>query len=303
MRHLLLAAGLGLASNAFAASDLIRNIETRLVALGYSVGAVDGRYDADLRAAVRAFQADQGMPVTGNLDKPTRDRIAAAAPPASSTPRQAPPPVARPLPPEPAPTVAPPAQPQPPEPPAQPPVPAAPAATTTHHGQPDWLFSRRFGGVVGGALEFGGDDIATVSFTDGSTQDLQAGEGISLELGAYGRPLPGLPFSLRATVGFKYTSSQADNADINVNRTVVNLIGNYEIDQWRFGGGFTRHSNVRLDGDGLGPDQSFDDATGLTVELGWRWLVLSFTDIDYRADGNGQRFDAGNVGLRSLFAF
>lgn len=311
MRFLLLAAGLVLATQAQAASDLIRTIEEQLIALGYSVGAVDGRYDAELRAAVTRFQNDQGVPATGNLDKPTRDligaRVAATGP--GRTPLVAPPPVSRPLPPTPPPTAAPPAQPQaqsqPSSPPAPPPAPAPTPAIEPSAKQSvdDLLFAKRFGGVVGLSLEFGGDDIATVLFTDGSTQDLEAGTGVGLELGVYGRPMVNQPLSLRATIGFKYTSSQADNADINVNRTVVNLLGHYEIGQWRFGGGLTHHSNVRFDGDGVGPDQSFDDATGLTLEAGWRWLVLSYTDIDYDAENSGQSFDASNIGLRSLFAF
>ena len=307
MRYLLLAAGLVLASQAHAASDLIRTIEEQLVALGYSVGAVDGRYDADLRAAVARFQAEQGLPANGNLDKPTRDLIAAraAAPAPNRAPRAAPPPVSRPLPPTPPPSAAPPAQPQPRSQPASPPVPPPAPAIEPSATKPldDLLFAKRFGGVVGFGLEFGGDDIATVLFTDGSTQDLEAGTGFGLELGVYGRPMAAQPLSLRATIGFKYTSSQADTADINVNRTVLNLLGHYEVGQWRFGGGLTRHSNVRFDGDGVGPDQSFDDATGLTLEAGWRWLVLSYTNIDYDAENSNQTFDASNIGLRSLFAF
>lgn len=40
-------------------------IERRLLADGYDPGAVNGRFDADTRAAIRAWQADNGQPATG----------------------------------------------------------------------------------------------------------------------------------------------------------------------------------------------------------------------------------------------
>ena len=51
-----------------------------------------------------------------------------------------------------------------------------------------------------------------------------------------------------------------------------------------------------FDGDGFLPDFSFDDATGLKLEIGYSWFALSYTNIDYEV--NGFSFDASNVGLR-----
>lgn len=294
MRKLaLLTTSLLLALPAWASTDLIRDLEQQLDLLGYDVGAIDGRYDENLRTAVEQFQGDQGMAVSGNLDPTTRERLnQVAAAKQGSTPAPA------------APAASAPAA-------AQGSVagqqaaaeqqPAAQAPTPqTHTG--GIVFGKRFGGVVGGSIEFGGDDIGTVFFTDGSSQDITAGDGVGGEIGIFGRPAPA-PFALRATLGFKYATSQASNADINVNRLVFNLIGTHEVGQFRYGGGLTHHSNISYDADGLGPDGDFDDALGFTVELGWSWLVLSYTNIEYEAEGSRQDFDASNFGLRTLFAF
>src|SRR5215475_4925769 len=46
--------------------------ETHLRDFGYDPGPVDGRFTAETQAAVRAFQARYGLPVSGMLDWQTR---------------------------------------------------------------------------------------------------------------------------------------------------------------------------------------------------------------------------------------
>lgn len=300
MRTLVLLASLSLATPALAGSPLIERLEGQLVSLGYEVGAVDGRYDDALRTAVEQFQGDQGMAVTGNLDPKTRERLNQVAPPQTAGSNDPAPESASAPAPAPTTTTAPASDTA--AAPAAKPSPAARHRANTSDSNGGIVFGKRFGGVIGGAIEFGGDDIGRVFFTDGSSEDLTAGEGISLEIGLFGRPSPA-PFTLRGTVGFKYTTSQAENADINVNRLVLNVIGTHEIGQFRVGGGITHHSNISFDSDGLGSDQDFDDALGLTLEIGWSWLVLSYTAIDYEPEGTNQEVDASNIGLRTLFSF
>ena len=301
MRTLFLLASVTLATPALAGSPLIERLEGQLASLGYQVGAVDGRYDAALRTAVEQFQGDQGMAVTGNLDSTTRERLNQVAPPQTAGSSETAPESASTPAPAPTATTAPTSD------TAAAPAPA-PESTPARHGTRSSdsnggiVFGKRFGGVVGGAIEFGGDDIGRVFFTDGSSQDLTAGDGVSLEIGVFGRPSPA-PFALRGTIGFKYTTTQAENADINVNRLVLNVIGTHEIGQFRVGGGITHHSNISFDTDGLGGDQDFDDALGLTLEIGWSWLVLSYTSIDYEPEGTNREVDASNIGLRTLFSF
>lgn len=73
----------------------IEAIQHRLVDLGYGVGEVDGLLGPRTRAALRAFQADRGLPVTGLPDGTTqRALLAAEAPDAAAvaaTPNDDPP--------------------------------------------------------------------------------------------------------------------------------------------------------------------------------------------------------------------
>ena len=46
-------------------------------------------------------------------------------------------------------------------------------------------------------LDFGGDDVATLSFTDGDTQDVKAGQGLGVAVGGWLRPVASVPFELQ----------------------------------------------------------------------------------------------------------
>lgn len=54
-----------------------RVIEQRLGALGLEPGEADGRFDGDTRRALRNYQRDRGLPVTGFLNEPTLVRLLA----------------------------------------------------------------------------------------------------------------------------------------------------------------------------------------------------------------------------------
>jgi len=47
---------------------------------GISCGSIDGQLGAQTRAGLRAFQQSQGLPATGELDLPTRERLSLTAP-------------------------------------------------------------------------------------------------------------------------------------------------------------------------------------------------------------------------------
>lgn len=55
-------------------SDM-RKVEEALQAKGYKVGKIDGMADDDARKAIRAFQQDNGLSVTGTIDQRTADKL------------------------------------------------------------------------------------------------------------------------------------------------------------------------------------------------------------------------------------
>jgi peptidoglycan hydrolase-like protein with peptidoglycan-binding domain len=80
----------------------ISDAQQALIERGFDPGGIDGKIGPRTRKAIRAFQAAQGLPQTGELDPPTLERL---FPPALPTPT--PEPVAKPPPVDPATTSTP----------------------------------------------------------------------------------------------------------------------------------------------------------------------------------------------------
>ncbi|MFL6026481.1 MAG: peptidoglycan-binding protein [Friedmanniella sp.] len=57
--------------------DRVRDLQARLKQLAWFSGSVTGSYGAVTTAAVRGFQGKRGLPVTGDVDQATLDRLAA----------------------------------------------------------------------------------------------------------------------------------------------------------------------------------------------------------------------------------
>ena len=77
--------------------DRIANLQRALRRLGYDPGPVDGISGARTRAAIRAFQADAGLPVTGQISEGLESAVLAAVVAAGQAPAPAPEPTHSPL--------------------------------------------------------------------------------------------------------------------------------------------------------------------------------------------------------------
>lgn len=152
------------------------------------------------------------------------------------------------------------------------------------------------GFVVEGALEFGGDELVKLTFTDGSQQTLRAGQGGSIGGGVQWRPAALPKLSLAATAGFKFVSNASENADIGITRIPLELVGRYDFTpDWWGGLGLVAHTNVKIEGDNFFPDATLDSPVGPTIQVGWRWVGLRYTKLTY--ENGPQRFDAGAIGV------
>jgi len=152
-------------------------------------------------------------------------------------------------------------------------------------------------------LEFGGDSVATVAFEDGSEQDVDAGQGISLAIGGFFRPSATTPFEISGSVGYKFVTTAASNANINLSRTVLKLNATWWFENgWFVTGGLTHHLSPELNGDDFFEDVHFDDATGFSAEVGWRWIALRYTNIEY-SHPLFEDVDASSIGLGFTWRF
>lgn len=160
----------------------------------------------------------------------------------------------------------------------------------------------RFGWVLEGGVEYGGEVLVTLLFDDGSEQEILAGQGGTVAFGFDYRPARMPQLGLRTTAGVKFTSNASSNADISFIRIPVEVVGSYHFARdWRVGAGLAYHTGVAFNGDGFVPDVDFDPATGATLELGWKAFALTYTAIEYTA--NGGSIDASSFGLSASWVF
>jgi len=148
------------------------------------------------------------------------------------------------------------------------------------------------------ALEFGGDSIGTVLFTDGSSQKVRTGQGGTLALGGHYRPA-GSSLDLVASIGWKFVTTKASDADIGIDRAVIQVLALYDPDDafWA-GAGPVLHTGTRFKGGGLTEDISFDPSFGLTLQAGWKWIGVTYTLMKYQAPGVSHDASALGVSFR-----
>lgn len=151
--------------------------------------------------------------------------------------------------------------------------------------------------LLGGALEFGGDNLAEVYFTDGSVQKMNAGQGGTVFAGGQLRLTKSEKLFLRGSVGFKYLTTKADNANIRLTRIPLQLSINYmPVKKWRFATGIVSHQAINLKFDGLGQDEKFTSAPGIQFEAGYGLFALSYTLLKYK-DANNASYSANAIGV------
>jgi hypothetical protein len=155
-----------------------------------------------------------------------------------------------------------------------------------------------FGLVLEGGFEFGGDPIGYVLFSDGSTQEIEAGNGLYFAGGVRITP-PSIPdLDIVAVLGKKITYTAASNSNANFDRNVFKVEGRYHVnpDVW-LSGGIVNHQSVEFDCDNLCKQKyEFDASTGITVGAGWQWFGITYTNIEY-SDDQHNIYDASNFGI------
>ena len=154
-----------------------------------------------------------------------------------------------------------------------------------------------FNFVLEGGFEFGGDELVTILFLDGSTQKLTAGQGGTIAFGGQFRPVSVPRLAIGATLGYKFVTNASENASIGITRIPVEVVGRWTLNQdWWAGAGLTMHNSVKVNGDGFFPDNEYDASVAPTLELGWRWVALTYTAMEYTAPDD-ETFDASAIGV------
>jgi hypothetical protein len=170
------------------------------------------------------------------------------------------------------------------------------------------------GAAVGTDFNAGADTLATLRFSDGSTQDIKGGNGLVLALGGGAIFFEGQPHRLETVldVGVKFSTMQpAQNADLSFVRIPVELLAFYRNDDahFRVGGGGAWYPYSSLSGSGAASNLQVDFKPGLAgiVQADFLWgrgyVGLRYTHLTYTVSGSDVTPAASSIGVTLGFSY
>lgn len=165
-------------------------------------------------------------------------------------------------------------------------------------------------------LSLGGDNLATVEFTDGSTEKMNAGNSLYIAAGP-SVEFNGTPWSVQALYGYATFTAAASNADIKFTHNTLDTMVFYRVRNSRFGVGIASAMSAELSQGAISATDSYGNYSyqpannvkyGSTsgLELEYDYLPpRSHLGIDFRAASlqyqaktvngitivNGQKYD------------
>jgi hypothetical protein len=155
-----------------------------------------------------------------------------------------------------------------------------------------------FAGSAG--LTFGGDTLATVRFTNGETDKIQAGGLVHLSAGVLWAPVE-MPLSVQLMAGYHVDDVSASNGDLRFTRYPIEALVFYNgIKDWRFGAGARHASSPRLKTDlgGVTSQTEFKNANGFIAEVGYQFTRYFWVNARYvREDYKVERFGSGGSSI------
>lgn len=179
----------------------------------------------------------------------------------------------------------------------------------------EWLSSLGLHASLG--LAFGGDELVELTYTDGSTAAIHAGEGVSLSGGLTWMPLwfgdrVGLGLGLDAGWKYKSTYAQSDGSAklerVPLMASARSLVAFGSSWHGLLAAGGILELNPHLYGDGVlgGVDARFDDGLGGMLELGILWgrprgfgfeMTGRWSILSYEYMGESTNASSGSINL------
>ena len=163
--------------------------------------------------------------------------------------------------------------------------------------------------LVGMGLTFGGDKLATASYSNGDDVDIRAGQMIELNTGIDYRVTP--EFSFQATIGYHTDRAGAKNGDLRFTRYPMELLAYYQLNQqWRIGGGARYVSSPKLSSSGAAyiGNYEFKNALSAVAEaeymMGQHWgFKVRLVSEKFEEKFSGEKVDANHIGFFGTYYF
>ena len=155
----------------------------------------------------------------------------------------------------------------------------------------------------------GGDELVVAERTNGDSDTIKAGRGVTAYAGVDYQITP--VFSMLASIGYQSDRKSADNGTLKFTRVPVELLAFFHPSaNWRVGGGLRYVSNATLSGSGVVNigDIEFDNTTSGVIEAeylaGRNWgFQLRYVHERFKVDGYNGKINADQAGLGVRYYF
>lgn len=161
--------------------------------------------------------------------------------------------------------------------------------------------------VVKLGFDFGGDNLAGATFTNGSSESIKA-NGLIYLGGGVSVINDDKDIEVEVTLAYKNDSINASNGSIDWTRYPLDMLVFYRMPKFRVGGGLTYHLHPKLSGSGLASNVNgkFDDSLGYVLQADY--LVtqkvsvgVRYTILDYKIGGTSIK--SSGPGITAGFRF
>jgi hypothetical protein len=191
------------------------------------------------------------------------------------------------------------------------PAPATPAvkpAATARVKQVPSSDSRKHQAVqwmIGIGFDFGGDELGSVTYSDGSTASVKANNGIVVNIGTLISNGKDSAFSTQVSVGYKSGGPRLWNRDVNWSAIPIEIVEQYNSRNMRIGAGISYQLNpqLKVNVPTANFTTQYDNAIGLIAQIGWMpskehySIDMRYTAIKFQVSGApGTPLIDGNVG-------
>lgn len=167
--------------------------------------------------------------------------------------------------------------------------------------------------VIGMDLTWGGEELMTVQYTDGSSTSLRSG-GVLQVGGGFSWQSAEAPVSAQMTVNYHYDMANASNGSATFRRfPIEGLVFYTGTPNWRFGGGVRYVMSPRLSGgfSGVGGAAvNFKNTWGAVAEVGYQaspnlWLSGRYVYEKYELDSSlsDKKIDGWHLGIGAQYEF
>ncbi|WP_430459982.1 hypothetical protein ACQUQU_12280 [Thalassolituus sp. LLYu03] len=153
----------------------------------------------------------------------------------------------------------------------------------------------------------GGEELASIEFDDGSSQNVNAGGGLVLGMGLQYRATENIDTEMRISYLFDTANGETEYGDeikLGFDAFPLDMMAYYHGEKHSIGAGLTYHMNPAFDFNG--DVYEFDNAAGMLIEYRYFWdsrtgISVKYQNIEYTLSGTDVTFDGTGFGIGLTF--